>query len=258
MADELLEKLDLFALPVDVSGWLLKESRSNPLLGKRWQKRFFVLQSVSSNMFAKDASVHSSATSSMKIFVLTYFESEESSRKQNASKALVVDPSIAVVRDPSQDKPGRVCIKFVEAATKSCFVLGASSGDEAVTWMSKVNKAYENAGFTPVGMPGGGGKLQRTLTDMERTDPNTAITQDGEVVPMPTGGFRNGVFSGPCQFKRTASGSLAVIGGGWKLTNEQLVEREMRTLVGLPKPGQVFSDLQADSCQVPRGSVLIV
>ena len=82
----------------------------------------------------------------MKIFVLTYFESEESSRKQNASKAVVVDPSIAVVRDPSQDKPGRSCIKFVEAATKSSFVLGASSADEVIKWilrMSNVNKAYD-------------------------------------------------------------------------------------------------------------------
>ncbi len=43
----------------------------------------------------------------------------------------------------------------------------------------------------------------------------------------------------------------------WKLSNEQLVEREMQSLVGLPKTGHVFSDLQADSCQVPRGSVLI-
>jgi len=76
----------------------------------------------------------------------------------------------------------------VEAATKSSFVLGASSADEVIKWilrMSNVNKAYENAGFTPVGMSGGGGgKLQRTLTDMERSDPNTAISQDGKVVPV--------------------------------------------------------------------------
>ena len=56
---------------------------------------------------------------------------------------------------------------------------------QAIKWVSNVNKAYENAGFTPVGMSGGGGgKLQRTLTDMERSDPNTAISQDGKVVPV--------------------------------------------------------------------------
>ena len=95
MADNLLEKVDLFQLPPDYSGWLLKESRGNSLLGKRWQKRYFVLQSVTDNIFAKDSSVLN-ATGGMKVFVLTYHESEEASRKQNPAKVFVVDPTVAV------------------------------------------------------------------------------------------------------------------------------------------------------------------
>jgi len=43
MADKILENVDLLQVPVEYSGWMLKESRSG-ILGKRWQKRFFVLQ----------------------------------------------------------------------------------------------------------------------------------------------------------------------------------------------------------------------
>ena len=61
---------------------------------------------------------------------------------------------------------------------------------------------------------------------------------------MPTGNFINGAFTGPSQFKRTGSGGVAVVGGGGKLSAEELGEREMQSLVGLPLPGHVFSDQQ--------------
>ena len=256
MADNLLEKVDLFQLPPDYSGWLLKESRGNSLLGKRWQKRYFVLQSVTDNIFAKDSSVLN-ATGGMKVFVLTYHESEKASRKQNPAKVSVVDPTVAVVREESMDKPGRACIKFTDATSSSSFILGASSKEEAESWIANVNKCFINAGYTPAGAPAGTLWIPRTLSDMEAHDPNQARDEEGNQIPMPNGMFTNGAFTGPSQLKRTASGGLAVVGGGWKLSPQELGEREMQTLVGLPMAGYVFTDQQADSCGVPRGSVLI-
>ena len=178
MADNLLEKVDLFQLPPDYSGWLLKESRGNSLLGKRWQKRYFVLQSVTDNIFAKDSSVLN-ATGGMKVFVLTYHESEKASRKQNPAKVSVVDPTVAVVREESMDKPGRACIKFTDATSSSSFILGASSKEEAESWIANVNKCFINAGYTPAGAPAGTLWIPRTLSDMEAHDPNQARDEEG-------------------------------------------------------------------------------
>jgi len=256
MADRLLDNIDLFQLPVEYSGWLLKESRSS-FVGKRWQKRFFVLQTVEDDVVSKDASVHNAA-SSLKVFVLHYHESEETSKKENPKKMVFVDPSVAVVRVPAKDTAGRVCIRMVEAATGDPFILGANNVNEAVEWITQMNKCFKNYGFNPVDSTGQVlNTLPRTLTDMSDNDPNKAIDLNGDKVEMPTGSFIDGAFTGPAQLKRTSDGSLMLVGGGWSLTSQDLLEREMQSLVGLPLPGHMFSDDQARSCGVPLNSVLI-
>ena len=42
--------------------------------------------------------------------------------------------------------------------------------------------------------------------------------------------------------------SDTVVGGGWALSAEEVSEREMQSLVGLPLPGHVFSDVQVRAC----------
>merc|ERR1719263_1494863 len=206
-------------------------------------------------MMSKDVSVHN-AQMSLKVFALHYHESEADATKKNPKKLVFVDPAVAVCRDESMDKPGRVCIKFTEAATGAPFVLGASSVDEAIFWMATVNKSFASHGFAPKGLATD--NAARTLTDMSASDPNKAIGLDGESVQMPSGNFIQGEFTGPAQFKRAPDGSLAIVGGGWKLTAEELGQREMQALAGLPQAGHVFTDLQCSTYGIPRGSVLVV
>mmetsp|Transcript_88586 Transcript_88586/g.143501 ORF Transcript_88586/g.143501 Transcript_88586/m.143501 type:complete len:578 (+) Transcript_88586:114-1847(+) len=256
MAEKVLENMDLFQLPTEFSGWLLKESRSG-FVGKRWQKRFFVLQTVEDAMVSKDASVHNSA-GCLKVFVLHYHDSLEDSKKQNPKKMVFVDPSVAVVRVPALDTAGRVCFRMIEVATGDPFILGANSVDDAVDWITKMNASFRSNGFNPIDSTGQIiNTLPRTLTEMDSNDPNKAINLDGDIVDMPTGNYINGEFTGPAQFKRTAEGNLVLVGGGWTLSANDLGEREMQSLVGLPLPGHMFSENQAKSCGVPNHSVLI-
>ena len=210
-------------------------------------------QVVDQGLVDKDASVHNPALS-VKLFVVHYHESEEAARTQNPKKVTCFDPSRALVLDPSQDKPGRFCFKATEAASGDAFVLAGSNKDEAVGWVAMVNKCFASYGFTEnQGKQG----LQRTITEMEQNDPNKAVGQDGELVDMPEGNFIEGGFTGPAQFVVLPDGGLSVVGGGWSLTAQELGEREMASLVGLPLPGHVFSDAQAKSCGIPAGSVLV-
>ena len=162
MADKLMENIDLFHLPAEAKGWLLKQSRSS-MLGNRWQRRYFVLHMVDQGMISKDVSVHN-AQMSLKVFALHYHESEADATKKNPKKLVFVDPAVAVCRDESMDKPGRVCIKFTEAATGAPFVLGASSVDEAIFWMATVNKSFASHGFAPKGLATD--NAARTLTGL--------------------------------------------------------------------------------------------
>ena len=224
-ADKILDNTDLFHLPLEHSGWLLKESRSG-FLGKRWQKRFFVFQVVDEGLVSKDASVHNPGLS-MKLFVIHYHESEEAARAQNPKKVMCVDPGAGAMLDPAQDKPGRACFKLTEAATGDAFVLGGSTKDEAVQWVAMITKVFAKYGFEAEGASSPQG-LQRTITEMESTDPNKAIGEDGELIDMPEGNFIGDSFTGPAQFMKRPDGGIAVVGGGWSLSAQELGEREMQ------------------------------
>ena len=74
----LLSNVDIFSLHDEHAGWLLKES-SGGFLGRRWQKRWFVCNLITQDIF-EDGSCHRAGPIQAKSYILHYHE--------NANKAL--------------------------------------------------------------------------------------------------------------------------------------------------------------------------
>eukprot|EP00290_Baffinella_frigidus_P007367 CAMPEP_0180131982 /NCGR_PEP_ID=MMETSP0986-20121125/8730_1 /TAXON_ID=697907 /ORGANISM="non described non described, Strain CCMP2293" /LENGTH=597 /DNA_ID=CAMNT_0022071935 /DNA_START=216 /DNA_END=2009 /DNA_ORIENTATION=- len=260
MADQMLESVDLFKLDQLHAGWLLKQSRGGVLLEKRWQKRWFVMQMVADSVVT-EGSLHRKFIK--KVFLLSYFDSEAESTRKAPRKPCVIDPAVGASREAHLDRTGRHCFSLWEASTSTPFILGAGSEEQANVWVGKLNHLFATHGFEKGSTAISAANLQRTLTSMEASDPNSMQASCGtKQMTLPNGMAFNGEFDGPVQVQRTMTGGLAAIGGGWQLSGTKLAQMDTNTVgfpgLGLMNPQQaLFFGLPAGSAVVePRGPLM--
>eukprot|EP00802_Teleaulax_amphioxeia_P014182 Tamp_14243.p1 GENE.Tamp_14243~~Tamp_14243.p1 ORF type:complete len:387 (-),score=59.33 Tamp_14243:181-1341(-) len=145
LACDLLAQTDLFYLHDECSGWLLKES-SGGFFGKRWQKRWFVCNVISGDVFS-DGSCHRQMTT--KSFILHYHEGPDKALTTNPSKVTFVDPEMGARLEPHLNGPGRHVISLYEASTGQPFLLAAPNDEGAKVWAGKLNDSFRRHGFLP-------------------------------------------------------------------------------------------------------------
>lgn len=162
---DVLANVDLFSLHDEHAGWLLKES-SGGYLGRRWQKRWFVCNLITRDIFS-DGSVHRTGPLQAKSYILHYHANSETALTKNPSKVTFIDPALGARLEPQLSKPGRCCISLFEASTGSPFLLAAASDEDARVWVGKLNASFRRQGFHP---PEG------TMRTLDTTDAQVART----------------------------------------------------------------------------------
>jgi len=254
MADKLVQGVDLFQLPEEHSGWLLKQSRST-LMGKRWQKRWFVLHAVTGQA-GFDFSVHKGGVPTSVVFVLHYHDTQEQSLAANPRKPVFIDAAMGVSRETHLDKPDQAVISFFEASSGAAFLVAAPTPREADLWVGKCEATFIKHGFQLPAKTHKKKSLVRSLSEMEAADPNSVLTADGNIMPAPEGLVQNGQFTGPIQLERSDTGGLQAIGGGWHVSMAQMAGMDINTL-GMPRPGFMLTEPQARAFGLPQGSAVV-
>mmetsp|Transcript_5749 Transcript_5749/g.14571 ORF Transcript_5749/g.14571 Transcript_5749/m.14571 type:complete len:573 (+) Transcript_5749:195-1913(+) len=262
--EDIVARTDFYAIEPEACGWLYKES-SGGIMGRRWQKRWFLMHSVRTENH--DGSVHNKKGNqsqwALSVFVLHYHDTEEKAKSTNPRKAQFVDPSVGASREEHLDMPNVYVLSLYEISNGEPILLAAETQRDAEMWVRKLNQAFQSRGYTPGANSGVlvGQKSSRTLSQIEATNPNVARTQTGSMMTMPNGTTirtRSGnmAATGPLQLMRTETGGMRAVGSDWSISAEEMAQRDMIAM-GIPRPGYMLSSAQAKGLGVPEGSVLI-
>jgi len=263
LGDDAVSRFDFTQIPPATCGWLYKESGGG-MLGRRWQKRWFMLHVVQ-NEVAYDGSVHKNKESqwAMPHFVLHYTDSEEKASTSQPRKPQFVDGSAGATRESQLDTGSMFCMSVFDNTRGEPILLAAETSRDCEVWIRKLNTTFQTKGTVGAMRAGGAveANLSRTLSLMEASNPNNVRTQSGQMVAAPNGATvrtQTGslVANGPLQLMRTDTGGMMAVGGGWHLSREQMAERDIIS-VGNPREGFQLSNDQAARFGVPVGSALM-
>jgi len=263
LGEDAIDRADFTQIPPSSCGWLFKESGGG-LMGRRWQKRWFMLHIVN-NAVAYDGSVHNHNNKQqwqMPHFVLHYTDTEEKAATDKPRKPQFLDGSAGAMREEQLDTNGMFVLSVFDNARGEPILLAAESARDAEVWIRKLNSSFQSSGATTFARKNGGvAQGARTLSLMEASNPNNVRTQSGQMVAAPNGSTvrtNTGslVANGPLQLTRTDTGGMMAVGGGWHMTREQMAERDLIS-VGNPREGFVLTHDQAMRFGVPTGSALV-